>query len=130
MRSLWRFFVRVLFWDYERGTVPYDLMVLAVVLWLFLAPRQWFNDRPISASGPHTAEVQLVSEDSAARTRTYRIDAHLLAPAKPDPQWERKAHDLLGKNVDSLRGRAFRIVKVETGRDASGSVLYYDISIQ
>ena len=133
MRTLWRIIARTLFWDYDRGTVPYDLMVLAVVLFVFLTPRAWFNDRPQSAGSvaaePHVAEVQKLTED-AAGARTYRIDAHLLAPTKPDPQWERRTHDFLSKNVPELKGRTFQIVRVEAARSGDGTVLYYDVFIK
>jgi len=38
--------VRTVFWTFERGTWQYDLMVLAILAFIFLTPRNWFNDRP------------------------------------------------------------------------------------
>jgi hypothetical protein len=38
--------LRTVFWAYERGTWQYDLIVLAILAFIFLSPRNWFNDRP------------------------------------------------------------------------------------
>ena len=37
---------RTVFWAFERGTWQYDLMVLAILAFIFLSPRSWFDDRP------------------------------------------------------------------------------------
>jgi hypothetical protein len=37
---------RSVFWAYERGTWQYDLIVLAILAFIFLSPRSWFQDRP------------------------------------------------------------------------------------
>lgn len=35
---------RLLLWDYDRGTLAYDLLCLALLLFLFLVPPQWLGD--------------------------------------------------------------------------------------
>ncbi len=130
MRTVWHFLRRTILWDYDRGTVPYDLMVVAILLFVFLSPRAWFNDRPRPFAGEHASTVEVVGEDAAAGTRTYRVAADLLPPKTPGPQWERRAHDFLSKNVESLRNRHFRIDRVETFRNPDGSVPYYDIAVK
>jgi hypothetical protein len=133
MRTLWRGLVRTVFWSYERGSWPYDVMVLAVVLFVMLTPRNWFHDQPQSGTLPG-ADVQLLSEDSASRTKTYRIDAHLLAPskraAKPTPELERKTHDILSKTVDDLKGHTFQIKQIYPILGDDGAVLYYDVAVK
>jgi len=37
---------RAAFWSYERGSWQYDLIVLAILAFIFLSPRSWFQDRP------------------------------------------------------------------------------------
>jgi len=129
MRALWRIITRTVLWDYDRGTVAYDFMVLAIVAFVFLSPRLWFNDRPRIQVGEHTAAVEVIADDRTAGFRTYRIDAHLLAPADLDAQWERRMHDFLGRNVESLRGRNFRIERRETHVGEDGTV-YYDVTVK
>ena len=36
--------VRLLLWDYERGSLPYDLMGLALLLLLLLVPGGFWGD--------------------------------------------------------------------------------------
>jgi hypothetical protein len=35
---------RLLFWDYERGSLPYDLLVLLMIALVFLIPDTWLLD--------------------------------------------------------------------------------------
>jgi len=48
--SAWKKFklaiTRSVFWAYERGTWQYDVLVLAILLFIFLTPARWFQDRP------------------------------------------------------------------------------------
>ena len=48
--SLWKklktAFARTVFWSYERGTIQYDVFVLAILMFIFLTPARLFNDRP------------------------------------------------------------------------------------
>jgi hypothetical protein len=133
MRTIWRGFVRTIFWSYERGSWPYDLMVLAIVLFVLLTPRGWFHDQPQTGALPG-ADVELIADDAASHTKTYRIDAHLLARAKrtlkPTPELEKETHDILGKTVDELKGETFQIKGIEPIRGDDGAVLYYDVSVK
>lgn len=131
MKTLWHIISKILFWDYERGSAPYDLMVLGVVAFVFLTPRAWFRDRPaLMSSEMHGEQLRLVEEDASHRTRTFRIDAHLLAPQNPGPQWERRVHDLLEKNIEDLRAKKFSIVSFEPHLAPDGTVLYYDVIVR
>ena len=41
---------RVIFWDYARGSWQYDVMVGLILLFIFLTPREIFNDQPKAAN--------------------------------------------------------------------------------
>ena len=41
---------RTVFWTYERATIQYDLMVIAILAFIWLTPPGWLHD-PM-ASGP------------------------------------------------------------------------------
>ena len=129
MRTLWKILSRTVFWDYDRGTIPYDLMVGAVVLFVFLSPRSWFADQPQIGPPAHAAVIETVGEDAAQRVKTFRVDAHLLALPTPSRQLERETHEVLGKNVEELKGRTFQIVRIEAVRGEDGSVQFYDVSV-
>ncbi|HTV59900.1 MAG TPA: hypothetical protein VMJ93_13605 [Verrucomicrobiae bacterium] len=132
MRTLWRGFVRTLFWSFERGSWPYDLMVIAIVLFVLLTPRSWFRDQPqtISAASPG---VQLLSQNPKLGTSSYRLDASLLPENKriphATPELERETHDLLSRDVGTLRGQTFQVVSIDPVFDGGGTVLSYDITI-
>jgi len=132
MGAFWRAVGRTLFWSYERGSWPYDVMVLAILAFVLLTPRSWFHDRP-KPGAVAGSSVALLSQDSAGQTRTYRLDARALPPdkraANPSPELERETHDILSRAVPELQGRTFEVLRISTVQDSSGSVLYYDVTI-
>jgi len=132
MRALWRGLVRTIFWSYERGTWPYDLMVAVIVAFVLFTPRHWFHDQP-QTSAFATSDVQVISEDPSGRTHTYRLDAHLLArekrTTKSTPELERETHDILGRTVKDLKGRTFQVLRIDPMRAEDGSVQYYDVTV-
>jgi hypothetical protein len=132
MRNLWRGLLRTIFWPYERGSWPYDVMVILIVAFVLATPPRWFHDQPQS-SALASSSVQLVAEDPAAQTQTYRLDAKLLAPekraAKSTPELERETHDILGRTVEELKGHMFQVVRIDPIRADDGSVEYYDVTI-
>jgi hypothetical protein len=133
MRSFWRGIVRAIFWSYDRGSWPYDVLVIAIVIFVLATPRGWFHDRPQSGVG-ESASVQLVSEDSSSQTRVYRLDAGALSPQKratrPTPELERETHDILGRTVGDLKARTFQVLRIDPVVDGDGAVLHYDVTIR
>lgn len=133
MRAFWRALIRTVFWSYERMTWQYDLMVIAIVAFVLLAPPGWFHDRPQSSAAAR-ARVQLVSEDSAGRTRIYRLDAASLPPGKratkSTPELERQTHDILGRTVDELKGRTFQVLRIDPVVASDGSVVSYEVTVR
>jgi hypothetical protein len=132
MRTIWRGLVRTIFWSYERMTWQYDVMVLAIVVFVLLAPSRWFHDqRPSSAFAG--ARVALVAEDTAGGTRTYRLDAAALPLEKraaKSPELERLTHDILGRTVGELRGRTFQVVRIDPVVADDGFVMSYDVTVR
>lgn len=132
MRKIWRGIVNTIFWSYERGSWPYDVVVIAIVVFVLLSPRRWFRDQSQSIS-LSSSDIQLVQADPGNQTRTYRLDANALPPekraAKPTPELERETHDLLGRTVDELKGRTFQVQRIDPVRSGDGPVLYYDVTV-
>ena len=126
-----RFLGRIFFWNFERGTLPYDLVVLGIVAFVFLSPRQWFHDQAES-SAPVAAFAAVPCQADTANARLYhcRLNAALLAPPQASPQLQEKAHSLLQRNATLLKDRPFQIVRMEPVLASDGGVLYYDVSIQ
>jgi hypothetical protein len=132
MRSFWRGIVRVLFWSYDRGTWPYDVMVVVIVIFVLLTPRSWFHDQPLAAT-PAGNTVQMLSADADTQNSVYRLDASALPPEKRDPkstpELERATHDVLSRTVDDLKGRTFQVRRIVPTFASDGSVQYYDVTI-
>ena len=40
---------RLLLWDYDRGSLPYDLLVAALILVLLAFPAAWWGDPLVAA---------------------------------------------------------------------------------
>jgi len=123
---------RTIFWSYERGTWPYDVMVIAIIAFVLLTPRSWFHDTPQMAD-IGTAGVQLVSQDPDGKTRTYHLDAGMLSPQKrarkPTPELERETHDIIERKVPEFKDQRFRVVQIDPTLSGDGSVLYYNVTI-
>src|ERR1700675_4212636 len=73
MRSFWQAIVRTLLWSYERGSWPYDVMVIVIILFVLVTPARWFHDQP-QAAALANSKVQFRSQDFASQTHTYRLD--------------------------------------------------------
>jgi hypothetical protein len=108
-------------------------MVIAIVIFVLLTPRSLFHDQP-QTTAQASSDVQLLSEDSATQTRTYRVDAKVLQPQKrakqATPELERETHDILSRTIDDLKERTFQVKRIDPVRAGDGSIAFYDITVQ
>ncbi len=74
---MWQAIRRVLFWTYSRGSWQYDIIVLVILVFIFLAPATLF-DGTLLGRGPERA-----SDTRAAEK--------LPVVAKPSPEGEKKS---------------------------------------
>jgi hypothetical protein len=123
-------FSRIIFWTYERGTVPYDIAVAAIVLFVLLTPRSWYHDRPQMEPTKQEAGIVQTGDDENAGTQTFNVDPRLLASPLPKTELEHQLHDAIRKNVHDLQGRPFQIVKTEVVLDKDGNVVYFKVTIK
>jgi hypothetical protein len=130
MRALGRFFAQLLFWNHERGTVAYDLLVIAIVAFVFLSPRRWFHEEPDIGLLPQQTQVSCLKGDSPGKQMRCRVDAHLLSPPQRSPELQEKAHEVLRTNAAELKGKTFQIVQIQPVLGEDGGVLYYDVSVR
>jgi hypothetical protein len=62
-----------IWWTYDRGSVPYDIMVTLILLFLFLSPRLIdFKATPVSTVALHTSEI-LVQEAGTSPSGSSRF---------------------------------------------------------
>ena len=70
--GIWKTIRGYVWWEYERGSLHYDVMVTLILLFVFLAPL-WlnFNDKPIERA-PHQTRVVVLPEEQGLLV--YQID--------------------------------------------------------
>ncbi|MHB8539656.1 MAG: hypothetical protein ACYDCD_01755 [Candidatus Acidiferrales bacterium] len=133
MRKLWRGIVNTLFWSYERGSWPYDVMVILIVIFVLLTPARWFHDQPQNNAATGSGIV-FISEDQKTHTETFRIDPQLFAASSQSPhqakekgpQLERKTHQLLNGTVPE----PFQVRSITPIRATDNSILYYQVEVK
>ena len=70
--------LRTVFWAYERGSWQYDLLVIAVLAFIFLSPRGWFNDRPTLELTDLRHQQGFVEMGHGKQGWRYLVDARLV----------------------------------------------------
>ncbi|MFB3920235.1 MAG: hypothetical protein ACE145_00855 [Terriglobia bacterium] len=108
-----RGFVRAIFWSYERGSWQYDVIVLAILAFIFLSPRAWFQDRPTLQLTDLRHVQGFVEVAKGKDTASYLVDARLVeaqAPQKPEDAIreilrQRVQKPLTLKSMDPIRDR-------------------------
>jgi len=121
---------RIFFWNYERGTWPYDLIVLAIVAFVFLTPRNWFHDQAETSTVPAAAAIPCESDATSPQVLRCKVNAALLTPRQASPQLQEKAHDVLLRNALPLKDKTFQITQIEPVLGRDGGVLYYEVSVK
>src|SRR5258707_7417200 len=78
MNAVWRTIRGYILWQYERGTLHYDIMVTLIIIFVQFSPRVInFNDKPI-ARNPHPTDV-VVTADAEGHL-VYQIAASAISP--------------------------------------------------
>ena len=120
LRRLGAAIYRGLFWTYERGTWQYDIMVALILAFIFLTPREWFHDQPIS---PSASGVVLLSSGSSEKV--YQLRAALI-DASADKSLKKEAERVL----QTYTGKPVQIVRIQPDVDAHGQVVSYAVWVQ
>ena len=119
MNAIWRTIRGYILWQYERGTLHYDIMVTLILIFVLFSPRVInFNDKPISRN-PHPTEVVVTAE----------ADGHLsfqVAASAVTPGDDSSVRDQLLHIIEPISG-AVSIVNYETISDHKGKVQGYKV---
>ncbi len=115
------------FWTYDRGSIHFDIMVTAILLFLFVSPHYIdFKDRPVETVALHSSEV-LVKEAGMSGDRArfiYQIRADDMGHASTDA--ERRAAML--RLIEPISGEV-TVVRYEEVKDASGHTIAYNATV-
>jgi hypothetical protein len=112
------------FWSYERGSVQYDVMVTAILLFVFVAPRFIdFKDKPVATPPIRSSEV-LVKSGSDGNL-IYEVRAEDLGNASTDA--ERSV--ALRRIVESISDDA-TLTSYQPVVDTKGKIVAYDARVR
>lgn len=128
MASLGQILSKTFFWAYERGTWQYDAAVILILVFVLATPRSWFHDEPQMGLPANTPGQVLLLRDEG-QSKTYRVDARILAPPEQTPALENELHNALQKSLPELRNKRFTIANINPIRDADGTVIAYQVEI-
>ena len=122
MNSVWRTIRGYILWQYERGTLQYDIMVTLILIFIFLSPRVInFNDKPV-ARNPHPTDV-VVTTDAEGRL-LYQVEASAVSPGNDD-----SVREQLLRIIEPISG-AVSIVKYDPVTDRKGQVQSYKVLVK
>ncbi len=122
MNAAWRTIRGYILWQYERGTLHYDIMVTLILIFIFFSPRVIdFNDKPI-ARNSHPTDV-VVTTDGEGRL-LYQVAANAVSPGD-----DRSLREQLLRIIEPISG-AVSIVSYEAVTDHKGQVQSYKVTVQ
>lgn len=116
--------VRTAFWAYERGTWQYDLMVIAILAFIFLSPRAWFVDRPTLELTDLRHQQGFVELAHGKEGWRYLIDARLVesySAAKPE--------DAIRVILNRHLRQPFNVISIVPITDKNNVVLGYTVLV-
>jgi hypothetical protein len=123
-RKIKRGFAHSIFWAYERGTWQYDLLVLAILAFIFLSPRPWFDDRPTFQLTDLRHRQGVVEVGHGKEGWRYLVDARLVESLAP-----REPKDALQEVLRLRLQRPFTIKSSEEIRDRNNVMLGYTVVV-
>jgi hypothetical protein len=114
--SIWRTLRDYIFWNYQRGSIHYDIMVTLILLFIFVTPLFInFNDKPIEHSSHPTAIVVIPDGQDGP---VYQVPA-VAVPGESDPVIRKE----LLRLITPISGKA-SISRYEKTFDAAGQPVY------
>jgi hypothetical protein len=122
MNAAWRTIRGYILWQYERGTLHYDIMVTLILLFIFLSPRVIdFNDKPVPRI-PHPTDVVVTT--NAAGDLVYQIATSAVTPGD-----DRSVREQLLRIIEPISG-AVSIASYELVSDRKGNAQSYRVVVR
>ena len=114
--SIWRTLRNYVLWNYDRGSIHYDIMVTLILLFIFVTPLFVnFKDKPVEHT-PHPTGVLVLPDGQSGLV--YQVPAD----AVPDGNDGAVREELL-RIIEPIAGEA-TITRYEKTRDAGGAAVY------
>jgi len=117
-----------IFWSYERGSIQYDVMVTAILVFIFVGPHFIdFKDRPVTTVPLHSSEVLIKSNSKAPNGDvlfTYEIRAEDLSDTSTDAARRQS----LMRVIEPIAGEV-SFVSDQPVLDTKGKIVAYDATV-
>jgi hypothetical protein len=121
---MFKLMCRYFWWTEARGSLHYDVMVTAILVFIFVTPHFInYKDRPVTASAAHASEVivrEAGREGSSSRF-IYQIRTEDMHQAKTDDELRREILEA----VEPISGEV-TLERYEPVKDANGHIIAYD----
>jgi hypothetical protein len=115
---------RSIFWAYERSSWQYDLICIAILAFIFLSPRSWFNDRPTLQLTNLRNQQGIVEMRRANKEVRYLVDARLV------DTHNQKAEDAVPIILQQHLQKPFTTKSIDAVRDRNNVVLGYTVVVE
>ena len=116
MSAIWRAIKGYFFWTYERGSFHYDVMVTAILLFIFVTPRFVnFKDQPAQRPA-HPMGITIFADGDRL---IYQVEA-----AAVDARNEASLRASLLQAIEPVAGNV-SLLETESVRDSSGRVVAF-----
>ena len=120
MNAIWRTIRGYILWQYERGTLHYDIMVTLIIIFVLFSPRVInFNDKPIGRNA-HPTDV-VVTTDGQGHLM-YQVEASAVTPGD-----DREIREQLLRIIEPISG-AVSILSYEAVPGRNGHVQSYKVT--
>jgi hypothetical protein len=106
------------FWKYGRGTWQYDLMVAAILLFIFLTPKRLFHDEPL----PLSVSERVTLESQTGNESIYRLRAEVFSHYK-DIQTDNQALTrVIQEELQKSLHRSLKVTRIEPILDENNNL--------
>jgi hypothetical protein len=122
MKGVWPTIRGYIFWQHERGTLHYDIMVTLILIFVFFSPRVInFNDKP-ALPDPHASDVVVTTD--AQGGLLYQISAGAITQGD-----DQSVRGQLLHIIEPISGEV-TIVKYDVILDGKGHVQAYRVLVK
>jgi hypothetical protein len=112
------------FWSYERGSVQYDVMVTAILLFVFVGPRFIdFKDKPVATPPIRSSEVLVKTGNDG--NFIYEVRAEDLGNASTDAERSVALRRIVESISDTATFESYQPVV-----DTNGKIIAYDARVR
>ena len=113
--AFWRAVRPLILWEYRRGSWQYDVLAIAILLFIFLTPRGFFNGQPRL---PSVQQIEALGDHP--ETMVFWVEPFVIEET-PKDEIEQKLATLLRQRT----GKNLRVTDTRPSMDSEGEIRAY-----